>query len=140
MSYNLKDLSFEVIDLGVQGKAELYINATGLTFSKRVAEDMGYPSYIKIMLDKKEKMFAIQACRQDNDKAYKFSKPKTEQKNSISLNSFTLRHIVRGTMPEWDKTMRYKIDAIYFPDEKIMLFDFKTAIEQPLYRADKAFS
>ncbi len=136
MNYNLKDLNFETIDLSVQGAAELYVNLTGLTFSRRTVEDLGYPQYVKIMMDRSEKIFAIQACRQDSDKAYKFAKAKNDQKSGVSLNSNTLRSIVRNLASDWDPEVRYKVNGTFFSEERIMLFDLKAAEPQPEFRAN----
>lgn len=133
-----KDFEFEVIDISVQGTADLYVNQTGLTFSKKLLEDMGYPAYVRPMIDAKNKAFAVQTCKQGDDKAMKFSKPRNEQSSGYSTNSNALSRTVRTVMGDiWKDAMRYKITGIYDAAAKAMIFDLSGAEELPPVRTAK---
>ena len=128
--FTFKDFEFEVIDLSVQGTADLYVNQTGLTFSKKMLEDMAYPAYVRPLIDAKNKAFAVQICKQGDDKAMKFSKPRSEQTTGYSTNSNALSRTVRTVMGDmWQDTMRYRITGIYDPGAKAMIFDLASAEE-----------
>lgn len=137
--FTFKDFEFEVIDLSVQGTADLYINQTGLTFSKKVLEDMAYPAYVRPLIDVKNKAFALQSCRQNDDKSMKFSKPRGEQVTGYTTTSNALCRTVKAVMREsWKNTARYRITGIYDPTAKAMIFDLSSAEElAPLRTAKK---
>lgn len=59
MAINFSELNFEVIDSNVNAYPDIYINQNGVTFSKKVVEDLGYPAYILCQLDPKNRVFAI---------------------------------------------------------------------------------
>jgi hypothetical protein len=132
---NFNDFNFEVLDIPVHGTPDMFLNQTGVTFTKKVVEDMGYPQYVRHLLDVKKKAFAIQVCKENENRAMKFSKPKGEQKNSVEANSKglfeALRHILGDS---WHKGMRYRVPGIYFPDAKAMVFDLAAAEELPPLR------
>lgn len=136
--FTFKDFEFEVIDLSVQGTADLYVNQTGLTFSKKLLENMAYPPYVRPLIDAKNKAFAVQACKQGDEKAMKFSKPRSEQITGFSTNSNALSRTVRTVMGDtWKDTMRYRITGIYDPGAKAMIFDLSGAEELPPMRTAK---
>lgn len=71
-------------------------------------------------------MFAIRACRKDEGKAFKFSKPKEEQKSTICLSSKNLLDPLRKcTQDIWQKGQRYKVTGFRVADAKVMCFDPK---------------
>lgn len=136
--FTFKDFDFEVIDVSVQGTADLYVNQTGLTFSKKLLEDMAYPPYVRPLIDAKNKAFAVQVCKQSDDKAVKFSKPRNEQTTGYSTNCNALSRTVRTVMGEaWKDTLRYRITGIYDSVAKAMIFDLSSAEELPPQRSVK---
>ena len=55
-------LNFETIDSNINAYPDMYINQNGVTFSKKVLEDLGYPAYVLCLLDAKAKVFAMPYC------------------------------------------------------------------------------
>lgn len=130
MSKNFSDFNFEVIDVTVQGAPEMFVNLNGVSFNKRVVEDLGYPAFVKTMIDFHNKAFAIKVCKQNDDKAIKFVKSKEEISNVININLKSLLEILRNMMSdEWQNNKRYQIKGLFFPEERAMIFEFKTALE-----------
>lgn len=135
MFKDFNEFNFDVIDVSIQGSPDLYVNINGLTFAKKTIEDMNYPQFIRPLIDPANKAFAIQVCKQNDDKAIKFSKPRGEQQNGVNLQYNTLLKSVRAVMPDiWDNEHRYKITGIFYPEAKAMLFDLSTAEEMPAFR------
>lgn len=116
----------------------MYVNQTGLTFSKKLLEDMAYPAYVRPLIDAKNKAFAVQICKQGDDKAMKFSKPRSEQATGCSISNNALFRTVRTVMGNaWQDTMRYRITGIYGPTAKAMIFDLSSAEELSPLRSPK---
>ncbi len=126
------DFTFEVIDISITGTSEMHITQNGITFTRKLAEDMGYPQFVTPMIDVKNKVFAIKACKIDNEHAVRFSKPKGEQRGSIVTSSNTIRYMLRKIMgDQWENKNRYHIPGIWYADAKAMLFDLNAAKELP---------
>jgi len=129
---NFEDFSFEVIDVSITGTPDVHITQNGITFTRRLVEDMGYPLYVTPMIDAKNRAFAIKECKATNEHAISFSKPKGEQKGAIVTSSTTIRSMIRAMMGDlWEKTNRYHITGIWYAEAKAMVFDLNTARELP---------
>src|SRR5699024_6852372 len=80
MNFDFSALNFETIDSNINAYPDMFLNQNGVTFTKKVLEDLGYPAYVLCLLDAKAKVFAIRMCKSNEPKGFKFSKPKGEQK------------------------------------------------------------
>ena len=138
MNINFNAFNFEVIDINTHGIAEVTINQNGMNFSKRLVDDMGNPPYIRTLLEPEKRIFGIQACKQTDDQALKFSKPRTEQKGGVTIACQPLMNVIRTLMGDsWDKKHRYRIAGKFFGDAKATVFYLNTAEEHPLYKVTK---
>lgn len=95
-----------------------------MTFTRKVVEALGYPAQILCQLDAKNRVFAIRSCRKDEARAFKFSKPKEEQKSTICITTKNLLDPLRKcTADIWQKGLRYKVTGFWVADAKVMCFD-----------------
>ena len=76
MNFDFSALNFETIDSNINAYPDMYLNQNGVTFTKKVLEDLGYPAYVLCLLDAKAKVFAIRMCKSNEPKGFKFSKPR----------------------------------------------------------------
>ena len=90
MKFDFSSLNFETLDANVNAYPDIFINQNGVTFTKKVVEDMGYPAYILCQLDAKNRVFAIRMCKSNEPRGFKFSKPKGEQKTTVSISNKNL--------------------------------------------------
>jgi hypothetical protein len=133
-----EDFKFEVIDIYSSGKPDIHITQNGITFTKKLIEDMGYPQYVVSELDPEKKVLAIKVCKADNLNSIPFSKPKAEQTKAIQLSAAAIRLMLRGLMSDvWQDKNRYYMTGYWFADAKAMLFDLTTAKELPPYQIKK---
>lgn len=124
MKFDFETLNFETLDANTGSSPDIFFNQTGVTFSRKVVEDLGYPAQILCQLDAKKRVFAIRACRKDEAKAFKFSKAKEEQKSTICLTTKNLLDPLRKcTADIWQKGQRYKVTGFWVADAKVMCFD-----------------
>lgn len=62
---------------------EIFVNRSGITFSRGVLETLNYPSYVQYLIDPKSHVFAVRACKGNETKAKPFSKPRDEQTATV---------------------------------------------------------
>lgn len=138
LNMKFEDFNFEVIDVSASrsGNPDMHVTQNGITFTHKLIEDMGYPQYVRPMIDIKRKVFALRACKADAENALRFSKQKTEQKKALVSYSGAVRRIIYGIMGgEWKRENRYYITGVWYSDAKAMVFDLNTARELPPYIA-----
>lgn len=124
MNFDFSSLHFETIDANVNAHPDMYINLNGVTFTKRVAEYLGYPAYVLCLYDAKANVFAIRMCKSNEPKGFKFSKPKAEQKGVVTIGNKNLLDPLRNAIhTELLPGKRFKIRGFWVAEEKTMCFD-----------------
>ena len=134
MLNKFSNINLEVIDITTNATPDLFINQTAITFSKRVLEDLNYPQHVQYCVDSTNKVFAIRFCKGNEAKATPFSKPRTEQTKTLSVNSKNLRDIIVTMIPNYDSKKRYRIIGEYDSENRVMYYDMSTA-EESDYRS-----
>lgn len=134
MAINFKSINLEVIDLTTNSTPDIFINLNGITFSKRVLEDLNYPQNVQYCVDAANKVFAIRVCKSNDAKATTFSKPKSEQTTTLACGIKNLREAVIALIPTYDATKRYKVTGEYDSENRVMYFDMASA-EASIYRS-----
>lgn len=130
---NFDDYNFEVINVETTGNYLLTLNKNSITFDKSIAEALGYSSHIRPLLDRENKVFAIQACKANSLKSIPFSKSESQQKGSIKMRYGALRNILRSLMKDkWKEEMRYQLEGELIRDKKAMIFELEKFNELPL--------
>ena len=54
MNFDFSSLNFETLDANVNAYPDLFVNQNGVTFTRKVLEDLGYPAYVLCLLDHTE--------------------------------------------------------------------------------------
>lgn len=131
MAIDFASLNFETLDANLNAYPDMFINQSGVTFTKKVMEDMGYPAYVLCQLDVKNRVFAVRMCKSNEQRAFKFSKSKTEQKSTVSINSKNVTEAIRETMKgNWMPDKRYRVRGFWVADAKTMCFDLSEATQE----------
>lgn len=128
MAINFSNIRLEVVDLNTNANPDIYINQNGITFSKRVLEDLNYPQYVQYCVDASQKIFAIRSCKGTETKATAFSEPKAEQNGTVSSGNKNLRDVMTSLIPEYDSKQRYKVTGEYDFENRVMYFDMTSAV------------
>ena len=120
---------FTVVDL-VKTRSASVITVTGnvLRVNKQTAEELGYPPYIQILANVKDKQFAIRVCKEGDVNAVPFSKPEEEQKGPVKINIATVSDMIRK-MGGWGMDESWNIPGIYFAEDRALVYDIKTAVK-----------
>ena len=58
MAIDFSKINLEVIDINTNADPDIYINQNGITFSKRVLEDLNYPQNVQYGFDPAQHVFA----------------------------------------------------------------------------------
>lgn len=131
MNFDFSSLNFETIDSNINAYPDMYLNQSGVTFSKKVLEDLGYPAYVLCLLDAKAKVFAIHMCKSNEPKGFKFSKPRGEQKGVVTISSKNLLEPLRAaTGEDWVPGKRYRVRGFWVADAKTMCFDLNEGVQE----------
>ena len=131
MKFDFSTLNFETLDPQVNAYPDIFVNVNGVTFTKKVVEDLGYPAYVRCMLDAKARVFAVRMCKSNEPRGFKFSKPRGEQKTTINLTSKNIIDPIRAAMADtWDAKKRYRVRGFWVADEKTMCFDLSEGVQE----------
>ena len=90
MNFDFSALNFETIDSTINAYPDMFLNQNGVTFTKKVLEDLGYPAFVLCLLDAKARVFAIRSCKSNEPKGFKFSKPRGEQQRKVNSTQAVL--------------------------------------------------
>lgn len=132
MAINFKSINLEVIDLSTNSTPDIFVNLNGITFSKRVLEDLNYPQNVQYCVDAANKVFAIRVCKGNDAKATPFSKPKSEQNTTLTCGIKNLRETIIALIPNYNPKKRYKVTGEYDSENRILYFDMTTGEETAL--------
>ena len=127
MAIDFSHVNLEVVDISTNFAPELFINQSGVTFSKRILEDLGYPQYVQYSTDPAQSIFAIRACKGTEAKAATFSKGKGEQNGTLSTSNKTLHDVMAALIPDFQLKTRYRVIGELDTVNRIMYYDMKTA-------------
>lgn len=131
MRFDFSSLNFETLDANVNAYPDMFVNVNGITFSRKVVEELNYPAYVLCQIDPKNKVFAIRMCKSNKPKGFKFSKPRGEQKGSVSITNKNLTEPIRRCMAgEWNPNKRYKVTGFWVADAKTMCFDLSEGVQE----------
>ncbi len=131
MAIDFKNINLEVLDITTNASPDMFVNLTGISFTKRILDEMNYPANVQYAIDAGNKVFAIRACKVNDAKAVPFSKPKSEQKTTLSSNNKNLVETIRALMKdEWKPDARYKVTGFYISENKTMIFDLSEGVEE----------
>ena len=108
---------FTVIDLIKTRSASVAtIAGTVLKFNNQTAAELHYTSHIQVLINPKDKQFAIRSCKEDAPNAVVFSKPEGEQKYQIKISAAAVVDMIRK-MANWSAEDNWNVPGIYFADE-----------------------
>ena len=138
MAINFSNVNLEIIDINTNATPDIFINQGGITFSRRVLEDMGYPQNVQYCVDPAQKVFAIRPCKGNEVKAVPFAKPKSEQTSTLVSNNKNLRDVIVAMIPNFVNKNRYKVTGEYDAENRVMYFDMGTAVEANYRNTDAA--
>ena len=112
---------FTVIDL-IKTRSASVATITGnvLKFNNQTASELHYTPYIQVLINPKDKQFAIRGCK------VPFSKPEGEQKYQIKISAAAVVDMIRK-MANWSAEDNWNIPGIYFAEDDALVYDVSAA-------------
>ena len=104
------------------------VTKNGVTFNKAVIMKLGYPSHVILLINKEQKMIAVQKCTESTTNSTTFYKKKENSDIlSVRWNAKDLLNTIQEMM-DWDLSMdSFRISGSLLEEEEAMLFDLTTA-------------
>lgn len=137
---DFSSLKLEVMDFNTMYSCNdpmIFINRGTVTFSRGVLEVLNYPAYVQFLLDPKNRVFAVRACKSNETKAKPFSKPRGEQGSTISSSIKAFHSALSRLISEYNENLRYRVCGQTNGDDKILYFSMKDAEVKMLRLKDK---
>lgn len=120
--------NFKVIEITKTNEpACVIIEDNKMRFTLSAVIEMGYPSYIRVLLDDAGQRMAIQVAKGNESNVIKFSDDKEKQKKSIVYQNAVMVELIRSVMPSWVKGTKYRAKGILSKEDKAIVFDLKSA-------------
>ncbi len=120
--------SFKVIEITKTTEpACVIIEDNKLRFTKPVAIELGYPAFVRVLLDDAGQRIAIQVAKGNESNVIKFSGDKETQKASILYQNSVMVDLIRAVMPSWEKGVKYRAKGVLSKEDKAIVFDLKSA-------------
>ena len=120
---------FTVIDLVKTRSASVAtIYGNHMKFNNQTASEMNYAPYVQILINPKDKQFAIRVCKEDAPNAVPFSKSKELQKAPIKISSVAVMDMIRKMADlSNEQNQSWNVPGIYFAEEQAIVYDMNTA-------------
>lgn len=120
---------FTVIDLIKTRSASVAtVAGTALKFNNQTAGELNYAPYIQVLINAKDKQFAIRACKENAPNAIPFSKPEGEQKYQIKISNASIVNMLRK-MAGWSDEENWNIPGVYLAEEEALVYDLTAAVK-----------
>ena len=129
MIIDYSQVNLEIININTNATPVIYVNQNGITFSRRVLEDLNFPGYVQFCLDAEHRVFAVRACKGTEAKATPFSKPRAEQKTTLSCLNKNIHAAVACLIPDYDVKKRYRVEGHMDMENKVIYYDMTEAVE-----------
>jgi hypothetical protein len=118
---------FTVIDLIKSRSASvLTISGNTIKFNNQTAQELEYPEYIQFLVNAKDKQVAIRVCKENEPNSLQYCKDGVAPKYAVKLSLPVVTSIIRK-MTNWQEKDSWNIPAVYFADEKALVYDLSAA-------------
>ena len=118
---------FTVIDLIKSRSASvLTISGNTIKFVNQTAQELEYPEYIQFLVNAKDKQVAIRVCKENEPNSLQYCKDGVAPKYAVKLSLPVVTSIIRK-MTNWQEKDSWNIPAVYFADEKALVYDLSAA-------------
>ncbi|MBW3078003.1 hypothetical protein [Bifidobacterium simiiventris] len=109
------------------GQTVMTVTANSVKFNKSTAIELGYPAYVKVLINDKTRQIAVTPTTAKADNSVKFSKPEGKQTASVSIKDATLvaaigKYFDLAEAPE-DEISFQSVDGTVFANDKAVIFD-----------------
>lgn len=115
---------FEEVELD-ESKCDsvLTLTSTNLKFNKATAQELGFPSHVRMLINAETKQAAIIPCKENAKNAVEFSKDESKQKYAVVLKIPALMTAIRKLADMDDEVTSMAFNGTLFPNEHIIIYN-----------------
>ena len=115
---------FEVVELEqAKGDSVMTLTSTNLKFNKATAVELGYPAFIRMLVNAATKQVAIQPCTEKSKHAVPFSKDESKQTYAVVIKAPALLTAVRKLSDTEAGSGAISFSGVLYPKERAVIFD-----------------
>ncbi len=115
---------FEVVELEQsKGDSVLTLTSTNLKFNKATAVELGYPAFVRMLINAATKQVAIQPCSEKTKNAVPFSKDESKQTYAVVVKVPALLTAVRKLVDSNEGDGAISFNGVLYPNERTVIFD-----------------
>ncbi len=130
MNFNFEE--FEPINI-YSGRAvpEMQLNNKYITFTGPLVEQMGSPEYVRLLINPKTNVFAIQKCENAEKYSYRFVTCKGRSlRAKYTSSKILIATIIKAMGDKYETGKYYGWQGDYLPGQKVWVFDINKAYER----------
>lgn len=131
---------FEVVELEQsKGDSVLTLTSTNLKFNKATAVELGYPAFVRMLVNAATKQVAIQPCSEKTKNAVPFSKDESKQTYAVVVKVPALLTAVRKLADSNEGDGAISFNGVLYPNERAVIFDLaKGSVPKKRHRRTNA--
>ena len=99
------------------------LTSTNLKFNKATAVELGYPAFIRMLVNAATKQVAIQPCTEKSKHAVPFSKDESKQTYAVVIKAPALLTAVRKLSDTEAGSGAISFSGVLYPKERAVIFD-----------------
>ncbi|MBM6697040.1 hypothetical protein H6A11_08420 [Bifidobacterium pullorum subsp. saeculare] len=120
------------------GKTVMTVTDSAVRFNKATAEVLGFPAYVKVLINEKTRQVAVTPTTEKADNAVKFSKPEGKQTSSVSIKeeaplAAVSKFFTLAEAPEGEIAYQ-SVNGAAYPEEKTVIFNADDAVAGTMKR------
>ena len=127
---------FEVVELE-EGRCDstMTLTSTNIKFNKATAVELGFPQYVRMLINANTRQVAIQPCKENAKNAVPFSKDEKKQNYAVVLKMPALLTAVRKLADVDEEAGSLVFKGKIYPNENLIIYD--VAAGEPLKRRNR---
>ena len=106
-----------------KGDSVMTLTSSSIRFNKATAQELGFPSYVRALIQAPTRLFAITPCSENTKNAVPFSKNEKMQNYAIFLKVPALISAARKLADIEESKDALSFEGTFYPEEKAIIFD-----------------
>lgn len=106
-----------------KGDSVLTLTSTNIKFNKATAQELGFPAYVRMLINAATRQAAIQPCKENAKNAVPFSKDEKAQNYAVVIKIPALMTAIRKLADTEEENVALSFKGTLFPNDKIIIYD-----------------
>lgn len=106
-----------------KGDSVLTLTSTNIKFNKATAQELGFPAYVRMLINATTRQAAIQPCKENAKNAVPFSKDEKSQNYAVVIKIPALMTAIRKLADTEEENVALSFKGTLFPNDKIIIYD-----------------